>query len=181
MGLSFVYATGPCQRSLSRVRVPWDSRPYFTVPDLRLPFSSPPATRRVTVEVFDPYSTRIYSVWRRPEYRSPSRTVRVILFICCPGNVLTEPLPNKRIIPCLFVTSGTCLPNSWLAMDFRSGSAIPAFRRHVTIYYHKSYHVPILNGGNEAPMSQVAQPPCYWKESKIEKIGTFPFVRICVI
>jgi hypothetical protein len=30
-GLSFVYAADSCQRSLSRVRVPWDSRPYFTV------------------------------------------------------------------------------------------------------------------------------------------------------
>jgi hypothetical protein len=57
-GLSFVYAAGPCQRSLSRVRVPWYSRPYFTVSDLRLPFSSPPTTRRVTVEVFDPASTQ---------------------------------------------------------------------------------------------------------------------------
>jgi hypothetical protein len=35
------------------------SRPYFTVSDLRLPFSSPPTTRRVTVEVFDPASTRV--------------------------------------------------------------------------------------------------------------------------
>jgi hypothetical protein len=57
-GLSFVYAAGRCQRSLSRVRVAWDLRPYFTVSDLRLPFSSPPTTRRVTVEVFDPASTR---------------------------------------------------------------------------------------------------------------------------
>jgi hypothetical protein len=47
-GLSFVYAASSCQRSLFRVRVPWDSRPYFTVSDLRLPFSSPPTTRRVT-------------------------------------------------------------------------------------------------------------------------------------
>jgi hypothetical protein len=54
MGLSFVDATGLCQRSLSQVRVPWYSRPYFTVSELRLPFSSPPTTRRVTVEVFDP-------------------------------------------------------------------------------------------------------------------------------
>jgi hypothetical protein len=30
-GLSFVHAAGPCQRSISRVRVPWDSWPYFTV------------------------------------------------------------------------------------------------------------------------------------------------------
>jgi hypothetical protein len=57
-GLSCVYAAGPCQRSLFRVRVPWDSRPYFTVSDLRLPFSSPPTTLRVTVELFDPASTR---------------------------------------------------------------------------------------------------------------------------
>jgi hypothetical protein len=57
-GLSFVCAAGPCQRSLSRVLVPWDLRPYFTVSDLRLPFLSPPTTCRVTVEVFDPASTR---------------------------------------------------------------------------------------------------------------------------
>jgi hypothetical protein len=44
-GLSFVYAAGPCQRSFSRVRVPWDLRPYFTVSHLRLLFSSPPTTR----------------------------------------------------------------------------------------------------------------------------------------
>jgi hypothetical protein len=58
-GLSFVCGAGPCQRSLSRVRVPWDLRPYFTVSHSRLPFSSPPMTRRVTVEVFDPISTRV--------------------------------------------------------------------------------------------------------------------------
>jgi hypothetical protein len=57
-GLSFVYAAGRCQSSLSRVRFPWDSRPYFTLSDLRLLFPSPPKTRRVTVEVFDPASTR---------------------------------------------------------------------------------------------------------------------------
>jgi hypothetical protein len=57
-GVSFICAAGSCQRSLSRVRVPWDLRPYFTVWDLRLPFSSSPTTRRVTVEVIDPGSTR---------------------------------------------------------------------------------------------------------------------------
>jgi hypothetical protein len=59
-GLSFIYAVGPCQRSLFRARVPWDWRPYFTVSDLRLPFSSPPTTRRVTVEVLDSASTRTW-------------------------------------------------------------------------------------------------------------------------
>jgi hypothetical protein len=37
-GLPFRITAGPRQRSHSRVRVPWDSRPYFTVLDLRLPF-----------------------------------------------------------------------------------------------------------------------------------------------
>jgi hypothetical protein len=31
-------AAGPSQRNHSRVRLPWDSRPYFTVSDSRLPF-----------------------------------------------------------------------------------------------------------------------------------------------
>jgi hypothetical protein len=57
-GLSFAIATGPRQRSHFLVRVPWDSRPYFTVSDSRLPFSSPPTTLRVKVEVFDPASIR---------------------------------------------------------------------------------------------------------------------------
>jgi hypothetical protein len=63
-GLSFihVYAAGLRQPSLSRVPVPWESWPYFTVSDLRLPFSSPPTTRRVTVEVFEPASTLVYKV-----------------------------------------------------------------------------------------------------------------------
>jgi hypothetical protein len=38
-GLSFTIAACPRQRSHLRVRVPLDSCPYFTVPDLRLPFS----------------------------------------------------------------------------------------------------------------------------------------------
>jgi hypothetical protein len=58
-GLSFVYAAGPRQRSLSQVRVPWISRPYFTVTVLRLPFSSPPTTHRVSVEVFVLSSARV--------------------------------------------------------------------------------------------------------------------------
>jgi hypothetical protein len=55
MDLSFTIAAGPRQRSHSQVRVPWDSRPYFTVSDSRLPLSSPSTTRRVTVVVFGPF------------------------------------------------------------------------------------------------------------------------------
>jgi hypothetical protein len=58
-GLSFTIAAGSRQRSHSRVRVPRNSRPYFTVSDSRLPFSSPPTSRRVTVEVFHPASTLV--------------------------------------------------------------------------------------------------------------------------
>jgi hypothetical protein len=58
MGLSFTTAAGPRQRNHSRVQVPWDSWPYFTVSDSRLPFSPPLTIRRATVEVFEPASTR---------------------------------------------------------------------------------------------------------------------------
>jgi hypothetical protein len=51
-GLSFIIDVDPRQHSHSRVLVPWDLRPYFTVSDSILPFSSP-ATRRAKVEVFD--------------------------------------------------------------------------------------------------------------------------------
>jgi hypothetical protein len=56
--MSFTIADGPRQRSHSRVHVPWDSRLYFTVSNSRLPFSSPPTTRRATVEVLHTASTR---------------------------------------------------------------------------------------------------------------------------
>jgi hypothetical protein len=56
--LSFTVASGPRQHSHSRVRVPWDSGSYFTASDSRLPFSSPPTTRRATVEQFDPACAR---------------------------------------------------------------------------------------------------------------------------
>jgi hypothetical protein len=52
------------QRIYFRTRVQWDSWPYFTVLASRPPFSSPPTTRRATVEVFDPTSTR---KWIRSE------------------------------------------------------------------------------------------------------------------
>jgi hypothetical protein len=69
---------------------PWISPPYFTVSVLRLPFSSPPTTRRVTVEVFDPASTRqsedanIYKTSVRTSqethYVSATETVRLMSF-----------------------------------------------------------------------------------------------------
>jgi hypothetical protein len=69
-GLLFTIAAGPSQRSHSLVRSPLDSRPYFTVSDLRLPISSPPTTRRVTVEVFDPASTQVERVSSQTQSQS---------------------------------------------------------------------------------------------------------------
>jgi hypothetical protein len=56
-GSVFCMCRWPLPAQSFSVVVPWDLRPYFTVSDLRLPFLSPPTTRRVTVEVFDPAST----------------------------------------------------------------------------------------------------------------------------
>jgi hypothetical protein len=105
-GLSFTIAAGPRQRSHSRVRVPWASRPYFTVSDWRLLFSSPPTTRRNTVEVFDPASTRdktrrpllnyLYSLEADPEKirplpsnRRPLLLIAYLLPTCLPSRCLT--------------------------------------------------------------------------------------------
>jgi hypothetical protein len=91
-GVSFVYAAGPRQRSLSRVRVLFDSWPHFTVSDMRLIFSSP-TTHRVTVEVFDTASTRVSEI-------SP---ISLRVYICIPlllkGNGSVKTLPWPRIYP----------------------------------------------------------------------------------
>jgi hypothetical protein len=57
--VSFFTCYWPSPVQYSWVRVPLFSWPYFSVSYLGLPFSSPPTTRRVTVEVFDPASTRV--------------------------------------------------------------------------------------------------------------------------
>jgi hypothetical protein len=110
-GLSFAIAAGEGQRSHSRVRVPWDSRPYFTLSDLRLPFSSPPTTRSATVEAFHSASTR--DPWQNsklvplitPRHR-PHRKQRssLLLFSLCRGNMfIYEVVPQQRLpYICLF-------------------------------------------------------------------------------
>jgi hypothetical protein len=69
-GLSFTITAGPRQHSHSQVRVPYDSRPHFTVSDYKLPFSSSPTTHRATVEVFDLPSTRDPPVCQSQSYIS---------------------------------------------------------------------------------------------------------------
>jgi hypothetical protein len=80
--------------------VPWISRPYFTVSDLRLPFSSPPTTRRVTVEVFEPASTRVlrnYSSWLySPGTDRTETSLPLLRVLSLPGkNVSTEMFPSN--------------------------------------------------------------------------------------
>jgi hypothetical protein len=45
MDLLLTVAAGTRQRSLSRIRVPWDSWPYFTLSNLRLPHAGGPGCR----------------------------------------------------------------------------------------------------------------------------------------
>jgi hypothetical protein len=52
MSLSSTVAAGHRQRRHFRVRVPQVSRPYFTVSNSRLPFSSPPTTLRALSLMF---------------------------------------------------------------------------------------------------------------------------------
>jgi hypothetical protein len=93
------------------------------ISDLRLSFSSPPTTRSTTVEAFCWFWVWVW-VWFSTELffidtsHGPNRTYRSqhFLYCClrirCHGKLFTKPL---------------------LAMDFSSGSTIPAFRRHVTM------------------------------------------------
>jgi hypothetical protein len=86
---------------------------------LRLPFSSPPTTRRVTVEVFDPASTREY--WTAPYIGSARTTHRkhisfsaTDIMNCCqtcpPMHCLVMEALLLRIRCC-----DTCLPVCYLA------------------------------------------------------------------
>jgi hypothetical protein len=84
----------PLQLSLSRVRVPWDWRPYFTVSDLRLPFSSPRTTRRVTA------AGPLYIASARSAQTTQLPTA-LLLRVC-----LLQPLPSND----------RCLQNHYLGM-----------------------------------------------------------------
>jgi hypothetical protein len=106
-GLSFTIVPGPRQRSHFRVRVPWGSWPYFTVADSRLHFSSPPTTRRATVEVSNPpphrraTGTREWTLLynsRRTEQRPPQPTVPVLVCsIPCHENACLAVATETRV------------------------------------------------------------------------------------
>jgi hypothetical protein len=118
-GLSFTIAVGPRHCSHSWVRVPRDSWQYFTVSDLRLPqpggpgpriyippgsvwpsctlrhwvaFSSPLATRRATVEVFEPAC---------PLYIAPARIAQKTSSItACSVVAVRKSCPQRCCLGC---------------------------------------------------------------------------------
>jgi hypothetical protein len=113
-GLSFTIAAGPRQRSHFQVRVPWDSWPYFTVSDWRLPFTSPSTTRSVTVEVFDPTSTR--KITLSGKLLTYFEWVACLFIVCCG---LKRGHSLERFICCILhirCRGNVCLPNRCLAM-----------------------------------------------------------------
>jgi hypothetical protein len=101
MGLSFTIAAGPRQSSHFRVLVSWDTWPYFTVSDSRLPFPSPPTTRRVTVEVFDLASTRQTSALFLPSANRVEITLKVS--VCGPWSCFIPVCYNPSIYASLVI------------------------------------------------------------------------------
>jgi hypothetical protein len=141
-GLSFPIATCPRQRSHFRVGVHWDSRPYFTVSDSRLLFSSPPTTRRATVEVFDPASTRLMNALSSLTRGEP-KLVCYYLFHPLQRNVC-ESRGNALISTSLFVATEHAfsepLPSNGL---FRHNIDLPYLSRfgtpvNITLVAHKA-------------------------------------------
>jgi hypothetical protein len=132
MGLSFTIAAGPRQRSHSQIRVSRNSWSHFTasgwiLPNLEarspylyppgtgwpgynlrhwVPISSLPTTRRATVEVFEPASTRKgyfttrfcprYAASAWTAWETPPRTVPLLLRVYLfQRSVFTEPIPSN--------------------------------------------------------------------------------------
>jgi hypothetical protein len=119
-GLSFVYAAGPSQCSLSRVRVPWDSRLYFTVSDLRLETS-------VFVASYDPHGhggrlrpllhmglTQSKSELTTSTHRpGTDRTVNISYIIACSLNAREAMYPQSCSLAVAVVLSHVYTAVTW--------------------------------------------------------------------
>jgi hypothetical protein len=74
-----------------------------------------------------------------PRYIASGRPQQKTSFRNNSSIVIEVRLPRRCVemavlVASMFISAGTCLPNRFLAMNVYSGSAIPAFRRHVTIH-----------------------------------------------
>jgi hypothetical protein len=69
--------------------------------------------------------------------KDPKENTACQQFLYCYRSVFTSPLLRNSgcsIVACVFIPAGTCLPSRCRAIKFSSGSSIPAFKHHVTIY-----------------------------------------------
>jgi hypothetical protein len=106
-----------------------------------VPFSSPPSTRRATVEVFDPASTRrspsipgIYFGTDRIENRL-QQFFHCCVRICYHGSVFAEPFPNKGCLLWLW-NSGfvrTCRNTVLKIIVFNYMHALFSYEKHFLV------------------------------------------------
>jgi hypothetical protein len=118
-GLSFTIAAGPRQRSNSRIRVPWDSRPYFTVSFETSLFVASYDSQghgggiRSRLYTVESESMNAFLCVLPPR---PTVPLSLVPIHCC-GNVPSDPLPSNgwpSIIKS--VPSGMRLPSRCLAV-----------------------------------------------------------------
>jgi hypothetical protein len=154
-GLSFTIAADPRQRSYFRVRVPWDSRPYFTDSDSRLPFSLPPTTRMATVEVFDPASTRGLLSCKRTRVIQPRQGQHSKHFYCCVAQTTQETSDLITISPVHWRTD-CCLATSY------DGTNNKLFTHNTTLKYNiLTLHYFGVIASTTPTMTRFLQPHLY--------------------
>jgi hypothetical protein len=110
-GLSFTISDVPRQRSHSRLRVSWDSRPYFTVSDSRLYFSSPPLTERSHVSSLYNFGKNGIEITT-----SNSSTIIACLFVAAERCLATRYPGNSCPFTIDSVSAGMCSPSRCPAM-----------------------------------------------------------------
>jgi hypothetical protein len=134
-GSVFCICCWPCQRSISWVRVLWYSGAYFTVSDFRLPFSSPPTTRRVTppphgFSLLAPLIILLLTSRHGPhrKYRFPA-----------------SPLTYDKNLLC---SSERCLENHYIAITILFCSN--RYRRHMSLlnWTHREKHLSFGTGSD---------------------------------
>jgi hypothetical protein len=115
-GSVFCICCWPSPGSLSRVRVPWDSWSCFTVSDLRLPFSSPPTTRRVRwrYSTPPPHGYKLVNLIVSKKNSSARTTLITPFFYCCPRvsfrrKVFTKTFLRKGLHNPVVILLRTCM------------------------------------------------------------------------
>jgi hypothetical protein len=111
----FTIAAGPRQLIHYRVRVLRDSLPYFTVSDSRLPQPGGPVPR-------------IYI----PQEKDGGTSTQPTFSLVQTENTATN---SSSSVACWFITAETYLPSRCVAMTASFCSTIPAFSRHIPVYW----------------------------------------------